>query len=460
MTRKEKRNKKINIINEIIQIITQYFPKLTYMFNNVEDCRNQSYVKYEMKVIFIVRLMGLICGIKSMNEITSTFNTDIAIDNIAKISELELEEIPHIDTINNIFKEVKVSDLEEINRYIIKRLIESKIASNFKVRNKYYHVVIDGTGLATSRKRYNKNCLKKNKTDKHGEKYTEYSTYVLEAKLILGDMVFSIGSEFVENVDTKTIKGYQEIKSKRLKAKEKIKQILINKSLEKQKYKQDCEIKAFKRLAEKIKKGYPRLNIVISGDSLYAANTVLEICREYNWKYIIRFKEGSIPTLYKEFETIVAKSNEINKEDYEVVTNIDYKENKINIIRYTEKKKKDNASTVFAYITDLPISNKNVESTIVLGRARWKIENEGFNMQKNQTFDIGHLYSRNSNAIKIHYLMIQIAHSIRTLLEKGSKKIKEFKLKIKEISFLIKKELISSTIDLKSHNKMQLRFIE
>lgn len=69
--------------------------------------------------------------------------------------------------------------------------------------------------------------------------------------------------------------------------------------------KQDCETKAFKRLAKKIKKEYPRLRIIISGDALYASKPVIDICKENGWKYIIRFKEGSIPTLYREFETIV-----------------------------------------------------------------------------------------------------------------------------------------------------------
>ena len=67
----------------------------------------------------------------------------------------------------------------------------------------------------------------KNKTDKNGNEYQEYSTYVLEAKLVVGEMVFSIGSEFIENESEDTSK-------------------------------QDCEINAFKRLSEKIKNTYPR----------------------------------------------------------------------------------------------------------------------------------------------------------------------------------------------------------
>ena len=428
MNRKEKKNKRkeISVLREVVKIVRQYFPELIDKFEGLTDLRNQSYVTYQMKVIFIVRIMGLMCEIKSMNGITQEFNTEEAIENIAKLCGLELDEIPHHDTINDVFKKIKVEELEEIRKYMIVKMLRSKMIERYKVRGKYYHIVVDGTGLATSRKKYNKNCLVKNKTDKDGNEYQEYSTYVLEAKLVAGDMVFSIGSEFVEN------------------EKEDVE-------------KQDCELNAFKRLAKKIKKEYPRLKIIIGADALYASKTVLDICKENEWKYIIRFKEGTIPTLYKEFETIVAEDNESRKEKYETVTKIEYQDYKINVIRYTKYKKE----TEFMYMTDLPITDKNIENTIEVGRARWKIENEGFNIQKNGTFDIGHLYSKNATAIKVHYILIQMTHIVRQLLEKGSKEIKELKLKIKEISLFIAKELISiklQNIDISS--KIQLRFDE
>ena len=215
-------------------------------------------------------------------------------------------------------------------------------------------------------------------------------------------------------------------------------------------------MKAFKRLTEKIKKAFPKLKIVISGDALYACQTVLEICKKYDWKYIIRFKEGAIPTLYKEYSKIVENDNECNKENYEFVTGIDYQDYKVNIIKYIEKKK--DKSTEFMYMTDLPITNKNIKESISLGRKRWKIENEGFNIQKNGTFDIGHLYSKNEIAIKVHYILIQIAHLLRQLLEKGTKEIKELKLKIEEISQEIKQKLTSTNINLTEHKRIQLRF--
>ena len=425
MNRKERRERKkeLNILNDLITVLNQYFPELISKFNELTDLRKQSYVKYEMKVIFIVRLMGLMCEMKSMQGMTRELNTEEAIQNIAKICNIELEEIPHCDTINDVFEKVQIEEIEKIRKYMITKLIRGKMIQRYKIRDKYYHIIVDGTVLATSRKKYNENCLVKNKIDKNGKEYQEYSTYVLEAKLVVGEMVFSIGSEFVENIKEDETK-------------------------------QDCEIEAFKRLAEKIKKEYPKLKILISGDALYAKKSVLDICRKNGWKYIIRLKEGSIPSLYSEFETVVAKVNESTIKDYEYVTGLDYQEETVNIIKYTDEKK----VTEFVYITDLPIRNKNIKETINIGRKRWKIENEGFNIQKNGTFDIGHLYSKNQTAIKVHYLMIQMAHILRQLLEKGIKEVKELKLKLKEISQKLKNQLISTITNLTVHNKIQLRF--
>ena len=95
-----------------------------------------------------------------------------------------------------------------------------------------------------------------------------------------------------------------------------------------------------------------------------------------------------------------------------------------------------------------------------MGRRRWKIENEGFNEQKNGTYNISHLCSRNDNALKIHYIFIQLAHIIRQLLEKGSLLLKEMRLKTKkEISKIITNTLISSISDLNNlETNFQLRF--
>lgn len=77
-------------------------------------------------------------------------------------------------------------------------------------------------------------------------------------------------------------------------------------------------------------------------------------------------------------------------------------------------------------------------------------------MQKNGTFNIEHIYSKNYNAMKVHYFLIQFAHTIRQLLEKGIKYVAETKMSIKEVSAALTQTL---TIEnLTEFRKIQLRF--
>ena len=71
--------------------------------------------------------------------------------------------------------------------------------------------------------------------------------------------------------------------------------------------------------------------------------------------------------------------------------------------------------SVDKYITDMAIKMETLENFIYVGRDRWKIENEGFNNQKNGIYKIEHLCSREPNAMKAHYLMTQLSDIVMQL---------------------------------------------
>jgi len=48
-------------------------------------------------------------------------------------------------------------------------------------------------------------------------------------------------------------------------------------------------------------------------DSLYAVEPVIELIEGYGWKYIITFKEGSMPDTYAEFNHLKSLCPEIYK---------------------------------------------------------------------------------------------------------------------------------------------------
>lgn len=193
------------------------------------------------------------------------------------------------------------------------------------------------------------------------------------------------------------------------------------------------QTKAFKRLAEKLKNAFPRLPILLLMDSLYASKPVMDICKENEWDYIIRFKDGSIPYIAKEYEDIPEKEQVGNAE---YINEIDYEGHKVNLLKYREETVKDGEVTVtsFQWITNIEITKKNAMKIVRTGRLRWKIENEGFNRQKNWQADITHACSWNEWALKNHYLMQQISDFMKQLYEHYVLKKLGIKKKQKNIS--------------------------
>jgi len=427
MNRSEKRKlkKEIQMFSDVVNIIKKYFPCLIEKLDNLTDTRHQSYVEYTMSTITITRLLALLCGIKSMKQSTEKFNTEETIQNIANLLELKLEELPHYDTINDVFETIDIEELRGIQKYMVTRLIRSKMFDKYRFKGKYFQIVIDGTGLATFKERHCNNCLKRTYNKGQEDEYSIYYHYVLEAKLVVGDIVISIDTEFVENEDENVEK-------------------------------QDCELRAFYRMAKRIKKEYPKLPIIISGDALYACEPVMTVCNNNKWEYILRLKEERMKRLGEEIKGI--EKAEKDEKIIKYWNNVKYGEvqfeKEANVLKFYEKKKEKTIE--FMWITSFRVTEKNKEELVYYGRQRWKIENEGFNMQKNGTFDIEHIYSKNYNAMKAHYFFVQFAHTIRQLLEKGMQR--ELKMSIKEVSAAITQTLTHKILNLTRHNNMQLRF--
>lgn len=180
--------------------------------------------------------------------------------------------------------------------------------------------------------------------------------------------------------------------------------------------KQDCETKAFERLFGKLKKAFPRLPIILLMDSLYASEPVMKICEENDWDYIIRYKAGSIPSIAEEYEAIPEKET---VEHAEYINEIDYNGHKVNVLKFYEEKieKGEVKRTDFQWLTNIKITKRNACKLAEVGRRRWKIENEGFNRQKNWQGDITHACSFHEQAMKNHYLMHQISDFMKQLYE-------------------------------------------
>lgn len=449
MTRAEKRaikNQIRNAIKEFLKIQAHYFPDLIEDIKKIMDERNQSYVTYEIEVIIFVMILKNICSIESMQEMNESFNEDTCVKNIYRVLGLEEKDyLPHYVTINECLSRLDNKELEKIRKKMIYGIIRKRSFEYGKFLGEKWLVIVDATQLFSFKERHCEHCLTKTLNRGTAEEKTIYYHQVLEAKLVLGDdMIVSLATEFIENPKADVSK-------------------------------QDCELSSFRHLAETLKKEYPRLPVCLLADSLYANETVFEICRKNKWDYLIRYKEGSIPSIMEEYREIEAmgeteerilekeeiyrrKPNLKQRLQIRWVNGLEYRKHPIHVLEL-KIERAGKPYREFRWLSSMEIGEDTAEEMTETGRKRWLIENKGFNIQKNHRYLITHANSLDYNAMKNHYLITQIADILMQMYENGEKGIKELKYTIKRISEELLESLQKQKLETEDLEfaKMQIR---
>jgi len=391
-----------DLAHKIPKTIQHFFPKFKRNIKKIKDYRKRS--DYELAEILMGGINLFLFKEGSRNALNQDRNDKDFMSNYEKLFGMKL---PHMDTVDDVYREIGEEELEKFKTYMIRELIEKKVLHKYRLLGKYFVVAVDGSGVMSFKKKQHcAKCL--TRVSKNGNQIWFHN--VLEAKLVLANgLTISLATEWIENKESEYDK-------------------------------QDCELKAFERLSEKLKKNFPRLPLCIVGDGLYPNQRVFSICKENNWEYIITLKDGNLPSVWEEVKFLlplqeenrkrITKVNQKKKETtkYRWITEIEYKGNKLDWIKSEE----ENANK-YVFVTSLDVNEKTALPIVSSGRLRWKIENEGFNEQKNGGYELKHKYSEVSlTAAKNYYQSLQIASIINQLLVLGQK-LKRSKITIKHI---------------------------
>lgn len=166
----------------------------------------------------------------------------------------ELTDMPHQDTLCRLLESMDVVRIEDEYMGLLRKLIRKKTFRNLLHRKRYL-VAMDGTQKYVMPEQWDPRYLRRRIQGKKDE--YQYYAYVLEAVLVFAnEMVLPLLSEFLEN--SKALESIED----------------------EEKWKQDCERKAFHRLAGRLKKQFPKLPITLLLDGLYANGPVFETCRK------------------------------------------------------------------------------------------------------------------------------------------------------------------------------------
>ena len=193
--------------------------------------------------------------------------------------------------------------------------------------------------------------------------------------------------------------------------------------------KEDCELNAFLRLAQRLRAEFPRLAICLLLDGLYPVETVFERCAAYGWKFIATHREGRQPLAWDEAvqtmllsPALVLKSRRAGEAGLVEQTlrwthQIPFGTRAFDVLFSGEISPKQ--ATLWVWVTNFRISRENVCALANQGgRARQGIENV-FNVEKNGGFGLEHAFCANTTASQNYHLVMQVAHILEQLLVNG-----------------------------------------
>ena len=382
-------------------------PVLLNRLAKIKDPRNPKKNKHRLTVVLLTGLLSFVFQMASRREANRELSRPAFLETLQELFP-ELESLPHGDTLNRLLERIDVSELEQAHLILIRRFIRNKKFRRFLV-SKCYPIAIDGTQKLARDGQWNDiEWLERRIETKDGEKVQQY-VYVLEANLVFyNGLTIPLMSEFL---------SYGEG--------------------DPDDHKQDCELKAFKRLAERIKKEFPRLPVMVLVDGLYPNGPMMELCRSYRWHYMIVLPDKCLPSVWEEVEALLPLQSGSQRrsvwrgrcQQFRWVNDIDYaydngkKHISVHVViceETWEEVDNDSAEIVTRQARHVWISSHWLTWSNVLercnhgARRRWGIETNML-IEKHQGYNYEHRFSHNWNAMKgFHYLM-RMAHMLNAI---------------------------------------------
>jgi len=406
-TQPDRAPQEVTLPEALVKTIRHFAPGFFRALVDLPDPREPTRVIYPIEEEVLIGLLAFMLLVGARRNIKYKLHTPAFIENVLTILRRACPRsksmfgwpegtLPHGDTVNYLFCMLDWELFHALRVLVIRSLIRARCLEGFRLHGSY-KIAIDGTGCLVYKEKHCEHCLVKKSSSG-----TIYYHPVLEAKLVTNNgMALSVATVFVEN------------------EKERV-------------GKQDCELKAFDRLAAQLKKDFPQLPMCLLLDNLFACQRVFKICEDNRWDYLIVFKEGRMPAAFAEYEALQAMGakQEVTflpsttcRQTFRWVNDIAYEGRRLNALECVEEISKDAAVIErhrFVLLSRRRVDDKNVRRLAQGGRDRWIIENQGFNTQKNGGYELEHAFSESNAATKCFYVLMQIGHTFNQLLEKGS----------------------------------------
>jgi len=367
-----------------------------------------------MALLLYIMLIEMLAGGYASRRHDHGNTNPVFVGNMGRLAECELERLPYSGTLKYFMEGVNPEVLCKIRESMVDHLFRTKRVYGMRTEPHLTHgkrcflVAIDGVHYYTSNR-----PIPHSTHRTHGDGRTEYMLCALEAVLVCPSGIrLPLMTEFIENAE----KEYD---------------------------KQDCELKAAKRLLQRLKKKYQNMSLVILMDGLYLCGDILELCQKAHWEYSITVTDHTRAFMRKADAALERSGNrEVAcdpktgiRRTVEWANFVEHNFSaggledggegkrksksafKLNVIRMKTTNCRGEAEMLY-YATSLPLHSKDKEALDVLDmicRSRWQIE-ELFDTEKNHGLKLEKAFGTRGYAGQNYYLLVQIAEIIRTVV--------------------------------------------
>jgi len=402
-------------VEEVLKVYRCVLPTLLKRLEKIRDPRNPKTVKHKSTVLMLHGILAFVFQMSSRREANRQMTMPMFQENL-RLMFPELESVPHQDTLNRLLSGIEVDQIEGTLVELVQRFIRNKKFYGYLI-SQHYPIAVDGSQKLVRDWCGAEQWLERQvqSTEEDGTVGTrpQYYVYVLEASLAFANgMTIPLMSEFLDYTE-----GDQE------------------------RNKQDCELKAFRRLAGRLKRCFPRLSILVLLDGLYPNGPVMQLCGQYRWQYMIVLQDDSLPLVWEEVEGLgkLQVNNKLERtwgnrrQRFRWVNDIEYrygdngrKKQILHVVICQETWEEVDSRTAgivqkqsrHAWISSEPLSRQNVHERCNLGaRHRWGIESS-FLVEKHHGYGYEHCFSYNWNAMRGYHFLMRLGHLINILAQK------------------------------------------
>jgi hypothetical protein len=388
-------------------VFRQLLPKLLKDLGHIPDPRQPKKVKHKLTVVLLYGLLSFVLQMSSRREANRELSRPAF---VATLQELfpELETLPHADTLHRLLSQLDVTQLEQAHVAVIRRLIRGKKFRRYLI-TQCYPIAIDGTQkLVRSGQWWGEEWLERRRQTAEGEQVQQY-VYVLEANRVLHNGVsLPLLSEFLNYAEG-----------------------------DPDDHKQDCELKAFYRLAARLNAYFPRLPILLLLDGLYPNGPLMALCHQYRWQFMIVLPNACLPSVWEELKALKPRLPHqrtcqtwcgrqqrfwwVNHITYSYAN--DRKSLPVHVVGWEEtwqevdpeSSELIDKQTQPVWLSSQPLDPHNVHARCNFGaRRRWGIETS-MQLEKCQGYHYEHAFSYTWNAMQGYHYLRRLAHLLNAL---------------------------------------------